>query len=182
MGVSSTSETGEPSVALKWRTGVAGCLVPVLVAGTILFLYWAANPWAVGTADFNRRNGWMLELAAAFNWQGVGWGFLAIAFAMLLLATKLVWRIFEPVAVRADARGIRLYGPFGNFVPWDGVCGVRFSPFPNPPSLEIVFAHPQRAPFNPISRKRIRLAGIEHEAGEAAAFANGAERLRAAAS
>lgn len=179
--VSSTSEADAAPVELAWRTGPAGCLLPLVIGAALLFLYWGANPWAIGPEDFDRRNGWMVEIVAAMTAGGVGWGFLAIALAMALLAVQLGWRIFDRVAVRASARGLRIGGPFGRFVPWDGVREVRFAPFPKPPSLEIRFIDPQPAPFSPFRRDRVRIAGVEHEGGEAAAFAAEADRLRAAA-
>ena len=177
----STSDPEPAPAELAWRGGPAGCLLPLVIAACLLFLYWGANPSAVGPEEYGRRNGWMVELVAAMSAGGIGWGFLAIALAMALLAMQLGWRIVERVAVRANSRGLWVGGPFGRFVPWSGVSEVRFSVFPNPPALEIVFSEPQPGPFSPLRRTRLRLARVEHDGGEAVTFAAEAERLRIAA-
>ena len=165
---------------LEWRTGAAGCLLPIVIGAALLFLYWARNPAGVTPEDMHGRGGGIIRIAALADANGIGWGFLALGLVAAWLAVQLLWRFVERVAVTAGPDGLEMRGMFGASVPWRDVVRVAVVPSPKP-GIEIVLGRGYPGLFNPLRQTQYLLLGVDTDNGAGARFAAAADAFRTAA-
>lgn len=161
---------------LCWRAELAGFLAVFVFLTSLLFLHWAVNPNLLGPADLDGRYGWFPRLLMLLNWAGVGWGFLAVFALLGWSAIRLIWMALERVALRAAPDGLRMYGMFGEIVPWANVEQIGIEHRGRHTGMAIVLKTPARSLFSPIRRRHHWIAQLDLQAGAGEAFI--AEALR----
>lgn len=183
MDARSTSEAMAGDAAqLNWRTGPAGCLIPVALGGALLFLHWAADPAALTSSQINGRRGrGFVLMVDALSWGGVGWGALALSAILAWFAVQLIWRFAERVALDADPRGLRMRGMFGRRVAWREVEAIGIETRGRRNGVAITFVSPQSSLFNPIRHRAHWIAGLDLDGEGGADFVAIAQRHMAAA-
>jgi hypothetical protein len=149
---------------LRWRTGALGCLVPVMVAATALFVVAAIRPDLVADMAEHRRGGW-LAWTSAVTFGGVNVPVAALALYLGWETFRVCWRWADEVAVTATDFGLVPHrSTFIAPMPWAEIEDVRFVRLGRAPSL-VVRLHGGRS-------RAIR--GVEEGDGAAERFAQAA--------
>lgn len=170
------SHADPEGAALCWRAELAGfCAIFVFVT-SLLFLHWAVSPNSLGPADLDGRHGWFPRLLTLANWAGVGWGFLAVFALLGWSSIRLIWMALERVALRAAPDGLRMYGMFGEIVPWAKVEQISIERRGRHSGVAIVLTTPARSLFGPTRRRRHWITSLDLNAGAGEVFI--AEALR----
>jgi len=168
----------EGRAELEWKTGLAGCLIPLLTVAMFAFLGWAIDPGAVESEPGHGRGASLLRGLAGMQSGGISWGFLVAAVMIGWIGVQMTWRFVERVAVTALPAGLRMRGMFGRDVPWHEVKAVRCITVSKRRAIEIVFTKPQPGLFMPISMSSHRIFGVDLEDGAGARFVEAVERMR----
>jgi len=173
------SHADPEGTVLCWRSELAGFAAVFGIVTSLLFLHWAVNPGSVEPGDLDGRHGWFPRLLTLFNWAGVGWGFLAIFALLGWFSIRLIWMALDHVALRAAPDGLRMYGMFGEIVPWANVEQIGTERRGRYSGVAIVLTKPARSLFSPIRRHRHWIGQLDLKAGAGEAFVADAQRWKA---
>lgn len=113
---------------LKWRSGLLGCLLPVLVFGAGLFGLAAIRPVLASELGDERRGAW-IRITEAVSVGGVNLPLAALALYLAFEAFRFAWRWADEDAVWADATGLHFHGSlFRRSLGWDELRSVAARP------------------------------------------------------
>lgn len=151
----------DPVVALRWRTGAIGCLIPLAAIVMLLFGIAAFRPSLAEDMADGRGGGW-IDATAGLTVGGVH---LPLALLSLYVAwefVRLCWRLADETAVTATATGLVPHGStLLKPMPWSDICDVSFAPVGRAPALVIRLRD---------GRQRA-IRGVDNDGGAAEAFA-----------
>ena len=154
------------AATLRWRTGMIGCLLPLMLLATILFGLAAFRPALVAELAGQRRGGWLIWTQSV-SWAGVNLPVAALALYLAWQTFRFGWRWADRVAVTADGFGLVPHrSTFLRPMAWAEIEDVRFVRLGRAPALLV----------------RLRgggartIRGIDNEDGAAERFAEAARK------
>ena len=159
--------TGEPTTALRWRTCVIGCLLPIMLIACLLFGIAAVKPSLAMELAESRRGG-LIGLTTGMTFSGVNIPLVLFAIYLGWEVVRFAWRWADVIAVRATTWGLVPHGStLLKPMPWREIDDVSYALVGRAPSLVIKLRNG--------TTRTIR--GIDNDEGAAEKFAAHARQL-----
>jgi hypothetical protein len=135
---STTDRIELPVELLRWRTGALGCLLPLVVAATLLFAIAAIRPTlAADLAD--ERRGALIGLTSGISVAGVNVPLALLALYLAWETFRFGWRWADQIAMAATDRELLPHASlFMKPISFSEVQDVRFITIGRAPSLLVV--------------------------------------------
>ncbi|MCH4892228.1 hypothetical protein GO308_03760 [Sphingomonas sp. SFZ2018-12] len=150
-----------PLAVLRWRTGVIGCLVPVLAGACVLFALAAVDSSIADELADGRGGVWIRATSVAVI-AGINVPLALLTLYLSWETFRFAWRWADEIAVEATSSGLRLHGSvFVKPLAWNEISDVSYGLVNRAPSLLIKLRNG--------SVKHVR--GIDNDSGAAERFA-----------
>lgn len=159
---------GGRTATLFWRSGNLAVVTGLTALGAGLFLYYTLYPPDVAAPHHAVRGRWLIETASLFDFDGIGWGFFAVALYLLAYAGLCLWRIVDPIALVASEGGLRLHPSLtAQAIAWQEIAEISVAPqrrgtWSAPvPTLAITFKQPRRLRFSLSEKTQVNFPSID---------------------
>ena len=120
----------DPVPAVRWRTGLLGFLLPLLVLATILFACAALFPERLAELAQGRRGEWF-RLAEPLNWHGVNVPISLLSFYLWFETVRFAWRWVDEYAAKAAPEALLPHPSLlRRPIPWPNVRDIGFVVLP----------------------------------------------------